>query len=202
MATKLEVINLALNLLGEEEQISDLSENTKNARVARLVYDPTFLAFLGEHSWNFAIKRVHLQTVALPAPIYEWERKFTLPADCIDVVRLGEQRDWWRPEYQIEGRDVLTNELTIYLTYKSSDVDIQNAHPLFIKALSAYLAIEFTNSLDGKRRKLNDMVTLADLWTSKAIKADNQNSAYTRDESPWIIARYIGSNYNLRNVRI
>ncbi len=61
MATDEEIVNLALVQIGAD-RITSLTQETKNAREANAIYDLVRDATLRAHPWNFAIKRVALNT--------------------------------------------------------------------------------------------------------------------------------------------
>ncbi len=59
MASKVEICNSALNMLGANN-ITDITEDSKNARLLNQRYDPVRDAIFRSHAWNCLIKRIQL----------------------------------------------------------------------------------------------------------------------------------------------
>jgi hypothetical protein len=59
MASKVEICNSALNMLGANN-ITDLTEDSKNARLLNQRYEPIRDAVFRTHAWNCLIKRIEL----------------------------------------------------------------------------------------------------------------------------------------------
>ena len=71
-ASDIELINRSLALLGIES-ITSLSDNTKQASVARVLYNDTRAAVFRGHPWNCLTKRASLPT-DVTNPVYGFSK--------------------------------------------------------------------------------------------------------------------------------
>lgn len=80
------IANLALNRVGARGDITDVNENTPNARKVLSVWDAVFQEVLSERDWKFAKTRVELELSPNP-PLYGWKHAWALPTDFLRFVR-------------------------------------------------------------------------------------------------------------------
>lgn len=89
MAAKIEIVNMALGYLGVEN-ISDIDENTAQARLARLFYDMTRDSILRGFAWTFALKQWSCPAVK-NAPIF---KKYSFgcqkPVECLRFLHAAD----------------------------------------------------------------------------------------------------------------
>lgn len=115
MASRIDIINLALTRIGES-RILELDEESKAADEARAVYDLLLDSELMANRWGFAQKRAALP-VSLPSPAWGYANQYQIPADCLSIVYVDGQEpaalDDFRqarfPVWQIEGRYIVTD---------------------------------------------------------------------------------------------
>ena len=91
------------------------------------------------------------------APAFCWTYLFTLPSDCLRVLRINDcaQSDQWRAE----GRYVLSDSDTLELEYIYDVTDYTVVDSLFYECLAVYLAIDLCNPLSqesGIKDRLKD----------------------------------------------
>ena len=86
MASVVDICNSALNLLGAST-ISALTEDSKNARLCNQRYEPIRDRMFRSHAWNCLTKRVQLAKDSA-APVIEYANQYTLPADCLRVLKI------------------------------------------------------------------------------------------------------------------
>ena len=87
MSSVVDICNSALNMLGANNIIS-LTEDSKNARLMNQRYESVRDSIFRSHAWNCLIKRVEL-AADTTAPTHEYAKQYTLPADCIRVLKVG-----------------------------------------------------------------------------------------------------------------
>lgn len=80
------ISNLALNRIGARGAISDINENTPNAKKVLIVWDAIFQEVLSERDWKFAKTRTPLQLSPQP-PLYGYRAAWAMPADFLRFVR-------------------------------------------------------------------------------------------------------------------
>lgn len=113
MTSKVSIANHALRLLGKDH-IQSLDEATDYAQAVKSVFDTIMDESLSKHPWNCNRVRKILSADA-EAPLFGWERQFTLPAApwCLKVWRIGadcESTGLVRIPFAVEGRKLLTDE--------------------------------------------------------------------------------------------
>lgn len=80
------IANLALNRIGARGQITDINENTPNAKKVLIVWDSIFQEVLSERDWKFAKTRQQLQLSPV-TPLYTYRYAWALPGDFLRFVR-------------------------------------------------------------------------------------------------------------------
>lgn len=151
MATTVQICNAALTKLGAA-RITDLADDTRNARVMSAIYSGKLAAELSAHPWTFAIKRVQIPASST-APAFGWAYSYPLPTDCLRVVEVGENWTFYDSDigalFDIES-DPATGRQAI-LTDEASPINLRyvyrvtnpGLHPaLFDEALACRLAAE------------------------------------------------------------
>jgi hypothetical protein len=143
MASVVEIVNSALNLLGAST-ITALTDDSKNARICNQRYEPIRNRIFRSHPWNCLLKRVQLAQDAT-APVVEYAYAYTLPADCLRVLKLHTgaldsiEADI---KYNIEGRKLVTDEATVYILYVALITDPNEYDTYLREAISAQLAAD------------------------------------------------------------
>lgn len=162
MASSVDIVNLALTLLGEE-RISSIDDDVKPAREAKAVYDIARDAALAGYDWAFAFDRASLSALA-DAPAFEYSLQYQLPSDCLRLRYVGDHyvgidmtdyRGAPTEEFTIEGRKILTNlSAPLHIKYVTRVTDPGQYSANFVAAfgakLATYLAEPITQS-DTKR---------------------------------------------------
>lgn len=205
-ATVVEIVNLALSRLGESHIVA-LTDVSKPAREANLVYQTVKDSLLAGHNWSFAKTRAIL-TATATVPSFEYGLTYDLPADCLRVLFVGDYyvgvdmvdyRGMPTELFTIEGRQILTdlgtktapstgNKLNIRYVKKEDDVTKFSAN--FTAALSAKLAEVLAEPLTQSETKraraeqaFKDEIKLA--IRANAIELPPQRLA----DDEWILSR-------------
>lgn len=115
MATsKTEIANLALTRLGQP-RILDISGESENAILCNLLYPKARDEVLRSHNWCCAIERQPLAQSDYSIGS-EYSYQYQLPTDpyCLRVLGMPENLT---ADYEIEGRQLLTNETSVIIKY-------------------------------------------------------------------------------------
>jgi len=115
MATKTDIANFALGLLGEF-QISSLTESTKQARLCNRFIDQCIREELRTLQPNTAKRRKTLNQLT-ETPDFEYAYYYQLPVDFLRMVRVNDGIE--RDRYTIEGDRLLSNDSNIDIIYIS-----------------------------------------------------------------------------------
>lgn len=126
----------ALLMLGAQP-INNFSENNDRARLMSNLYDGARDELLREHPWNCAIKRI-LLAPDIEKPAFEFGYKFTLPADFIRALSVGDE--WETPRYVIEGRNILANTNSLKLRYVFQNTDVTTYDANLVRLLELLMA--------------------------------------------------------------
>jgi len=167
MASEVEIVNIAMTLLGETRIIS-LDDDTKPAREAKAIFAADRDALLAGYNWSFAMARQQLSVLATP-PVFRYLNQYLLPADCLRVVQVGtffhgvdltDYRGCSTEEFQIEGRNILTDlGAPLDFRYVKRVIDATLFSANFVKAFGAQLAADLAEPLtqsDTKRARALD----------------------------------------------
>jgi hypothetical protein len=188
MASKIEIMNLALLQLGDEI-IMSLDEDTKAARTMKVLWDATLREVLEDHTWGFARKRASLGLLG-SAPTYQWDYAYKLPSDYIRMVTMGEYTDEYL--WSIEGEKLVTNELGANILYISYISDTTKFSPKFVSALACLLAARAADSIAGlDSGKKKEALSAYEKVLMDAETVDTQNSpSPIQQPTRWVNSRY------------
>jgi|TARA_R100000149_G_scaffold16046_3_gene5973 hypothetical protein len=158
MASVVDICNSALNMLGGNTIIS-LTETSKNARLCNQRYELVRDAVFREHPWNCLQKRVELAQDTV-APSFEFSSAYTLPADCLRVLRSENSNFSNNERFRIEGRKLLTDESSIKILYVAAITDTTQYDASLIETLSARLAAELAYPITQSSSLMDRMFSL------------------------------------------
>lgn len=88
MASQVEIMNMAIVLLGEQ-RIASPSEDIKPARELSAVWDMTRQGLLRGYRWGFAMKRAALAALST-TPLHQYAYQFLMPSDCLRLDFVGD----------------------------------------------------------------------------------------------------------------
>jgi len=191
MASVVNICNSALNLIGAST-ISALTEDTKNARLCNQRYEPVRNRIFRSHNWNCLVKRVELAQNST-APVMEYSYAYALPSDCLRVLRIYNgttnsiESDL---EYKIEGKNVITNQTTVYLVYTSLDTDPNNYDAYLREAISHQLGADLAYAITNNATLAKNLMARADERLREARFIDStENSLETIEATEFTNAR-------------
>jgi len=195
MASVVEICNSSLNMLGANN-ITALTEDSKNARLLNQRYESVRDSVFRSHTWNCLIKRVELAADS-DTPTHEYNYQYTLPADCIRVLKVGGHHNGSSSDldsgqkFKIEGRKLLTDETTIYLIYIFKNTDPNEYDTLLIETIAARLASELCYAITASTSLAGQMYELYNQKLREARFVDaTEGTADNIDSSSFINSRY------------
>lgn len=182
--SQVEICNMALLKIGDKA-ITDLKEDSKEAKLCRQFYDITRDKELRSHPWNFSMSRAELAELT-ETPAFGWAHKFQLPNDCLRIIEMSDRNT----EYIIEGRELLTNSGTAKIIYQKSVTDTTKFDMLFVGAFSLKLAMTIAFPLTADRGLVEslEMEYQRDLRDAKFIDALEGNQTIEQ-QSSWLDSR-------------
>lgn len=187
--TKTELVNKALTLVGAAP-ITNLDDNSNNARIINRVYEVSLRSILAECKWNFATKRIMLTVSSDTLAWYDTGNTFIYqrPADVIKIYGVNVKSAEWRDEgeYIISDTQGLGIRYVQFLDvpskYTASFIDA------FIDKLCSDIAYMIVNSasLGDKFIKLYEGVSLPKALSSNAQVGTQQ---FLQDDA-WELAKF------------
>ena len=180
--------NAALRRFGDRT-ITALTDNSPQARACSARFDAVRDALLRAHPWNFAVRRTALAADAT-APAWGFANAYTLPADCLRVLRIANDEDA-AIAWTVEGRQILTDEgAPLNIRYMTRVEDVTQWDALFAEAFSAALAVEVAAALAESETIVRRLAEQAERTVRAARRSDAlEGTADGLPEGSWIDAR-------------
>jgi hypothetical protein len=167
MASQVDIVNMALMKFGNIS-IQSISDSTPQARAAAVLWSIVRDELLFSYPWKFAMKRETLDTPSVTEPEFEYDYKYTLPADCLRVWELYNTD----ANYVVEGGELYCSDDEIYLKYTAQITDVTMFPPSFVASLACKLAAELCPKLSDNKQLRASLLQEFDLTISRAYKLD------------------------------
>lgn len=152
MSSIVDICNRALIRAGAKGKISTLTEDTPNATLCNILYDPIRKSLLRKHYWNFALEQVELAQLS-DAPTFEFDYAYQLPSNCLRVIKLYDYSGPWK----IIGDKVYTNDTQALLVYLKDFTDTSKFDSLFEECLMLKIAYEICLKLNENDRRAGEL---------------------------------------------
>lgn len=191
MATTVSICNQALAMLGAKSIIS-LDDGTTEANLCKALYDPVRDAALEMGNWSFATKWLEIPRMANP-PAGEYTSAFPLPPDVLRVIFVG--TDFNHPEqWQREGNNIRKDGDKCKCQVLVREVDVTKYSPMFVQALSTYLASELAIGITNSKTMAEYYASTAAKKMDEAINNDNAQGRARKITSNWLQASRAGGS--------
>ena len=191
MASVVDMCNSALNLLGAST-ISALTDDSKNARLINQRYEPVRNRVFRSHAWNCLHKRVQLAQNST-APVVEYSHAYALPSDCLRVLKIHNGTTdsiASSIDYKLEGRNIVTDEGTVFIIYIALDTDPNNYDTYLQESIAHQLAADLAYAVTNNATLADKYMTRADERLREARFIDaTENSLGTIESSEFVDAR-------------
>ena len=176
------ICNSALYLLGSSPiaSLDPAADSSDKASLCRQFYDETRDAVLTAYPWNFAVRRAQLSLLDT-TPSFEFSYAHRLPNDpyCLRVLNVHDPEIEW----QIEGRDLLSDSQTIKIRYIAQITDVSQYSYLYRQAFSALLASKLCYGITGSTSKTAEMYKLYQAFLVEAEDIDTQEGTPPLEEN-------------------
>lgn len=204
MASKTQICNFALGLVASEG-INSIDDATEPARQCKLHLDQTTREVLRLAPWRSCRKRAVLVANAA-VPAFGWDKSYLLPVDWLRMVSFNDidPTDVRRELFEVEGRDLLTDEATANIIYiadvttEAGGAGYNRLDALLTKAVYYSLAAKLAWPLQQSRTLAESLNASADALVRQA-KSVNARDAFEPlinpvDGSDWVNARQSSTN--------
>ena len=201
MTTKLDIVNRALDLMGQAP-VSDIDNPiSKEEKTMARWYDVVRQRVLAYHPWDFAEGRYACSRSG--TPLFEYSDKYRVPNNFLELVDLYlEDSDQYYSsvygeiDWSREDNDLLLNMAganSINIVYTKDVTDTTKFSSLFVAALERRLAADTCFSITRDLKLTAQLVTLSEEDMNKATSIDGQGKRIRRKEfSRAIAARRTG----------
>ena len=191
MASVVDMCNSALNLLGAST-ISALTDDSKNARLCNQRYENVRNRVFRSHAWNCLHKRLQLAQNST-TPVIEYSFAYALPSDCLRVLKVhngATDSIVSAIDYKLEGKNIVTDEGTIYLIYIAKVTDPNEYDSYLQESISHQLAADLCYAITNNATLANNYMTRADERLREARFIDaTENSLGTIESNEFTDAR-------------
>ena len=191
MASTVDICNSALNLLGAST-ISALTDDSKNARLCNQRYEPIRNRVFRRHAWNCLHKRVQLAQNST-APVVEYSYAYALPSDCLRILKVHNGTTdsiASSIDYKLEGRNIVTDEGTIYAIYIALITDPNEYDVYLQESISHQLAADICYAVTNNATLAKNYMERADERLREARFIDaTENALGTIESSEFTDAR-------------
>ena len=182
LTNAVEICNSALLLIGADE-ISDFTEETREAQVCNQIYTTIRNTTLQKYPWRFSLTLRQLAQLAVTPPEAEefgFEFAYQLPSDSLRVIRTADAGD----DYLIFQNLLFTNNDEVFVEYQQA-VDESQFPDYFRSALELVLAERLALTLEDQLGKyqLLQQAALRELAIAKNIDAQEQPVADVGDNN-------------------
>ena len=195
MPSAVDISNAALNTLGATN-ITSLDEDSKAGRLINQRYELVRDAVFRSHNWNSLIKRANLAQNAV-APTFGYLHQYTLPTDCLRVLEFSNGTliypkdnmtdNSGGPVYVVEGRELLTDETTVFIKYIARVEDPNKYDTLLVDTIAARLAMEICYAITGSNSMISTTKALYDEKIKEARFVDATEGAAAKFEASDLI---------------
>ena len=186
---KIEIINMALDILGENPIVSD-DPHEERGRVLSRNFQRALDSVLRAYPWGSARHRTTLSPRA-DNPSVVWAYAYGIPVDCLRILPLthngedvGEEIPFVR-----EGNFILCNQpppLRLRYIRRPDDLNVLDA--LVCDAISARLAVLCSETINGMEQKRQSALSLYEtfLAEAKSVDCDEQSTDTGTKGNGWV----------------
>ena len=187
--TTLSITNKALTLCGASP-ISDVNEDSNNARIANRVYEISLKSVLTECRWNFATTRATLSLSATTQPWYHIGEAYvyTRPTDCLRIFETNYPNADWREE----GDYIISDTQSLGIKYVWYQNDPSKYPYYFLEAFIDKLCSDISYMLINSSTKAEAFLTkYTKVSLPKAMSANAQTGTQQQPmDDEWVLAKW------------
>ena len=179
-ASETSICNLALQKLGAG-RITDISEDSPNARTCSDCYEAMRDRELRAHRWSFAITRESLAADATD-PSFGPAKQYTLPAGFLRLIEPDDSANYNTLDWRIEGGKIVTDfTAPLEIRYIARVEDPTQFDALFVDALACRMALQMCEKITQSVSKKADVRseykdTIAEARRTNAIEGVSSES--------------------------
>lgn len=180
LTSEVGIVSEALMQLGLPPVLNLDDDSDAPTRVARRIINQRRQAFLANNQWNFATIQGVATLVADRAPTIDYDAYYSVPADCLRVVRVGSSDDpIGQNDWAYQGGEILYtgDAATIPIEYVKDVTDYSLWSPLVVDAFILELAVKLCMPLTRDLK-------MKDFLMKEAVNAYREAAAVDLQERP------------------
>jgi len=187
--TRTDIINLALREIGTD-RISDHTEASPEADIARDVWDQAVRMALSRHQWSFAMTAARLAR-STPVPAARYSYIYTKPGNLVRIGSISASSSMEPPliDYADRFDGIHTDANAVYVEYVQADTPEGTWTPWFVDVLVVDLASLLASPLKSTtERERLEQLRQARLATARSIDSQQKPPMRWREGS-WVSAK-------------
>lgn len=193
MVSKTSLINKALTLCGAYP-ITNIDDDTNNARIANRVYEIARRSILSECCWNFAATRA---TLTLSAFTMDWSYSdeayvYVRPSNVVRIFDVSDQYAVWREE----GDYIISDTASLGIKYVFDLDSPEKYSSSFTEAFVDKLCSDVCYMIINSAKQAEAFVTKYEkISLPKAISENSQTGTQqTPRDDAWELSKYHNGN--------
>jgi hypothetical protein len=188
------ICNLSLSDIGSKRINNFETNDSEQAIMCRLHYEPTRDALLRSHRWRFARARATLSKDVTDPDTDEWDNQFILPNDFLRFRSIEEEKGYSSRSrrHSIEGDRFLTNFSTVNMRYIRKVTDVTKFDPLFVQVLVLQLDLKLITGLAKTDTQLKESIKNDLKELMPKVQAVDDDETNVGGRSDWNLARHGG----------
>lgn len=165
----LEISSRAMALLNADPVVQ-FDDGTNEAQLAAAFYEPTLVAALTEHRWNFACLQKQATKLVTP-PSNKWALQYQLPANLLSLDNISPDTI----QYELYAKQKLytsyDGEIWVEGMFRVDETDMP---PYFVEYFEYRLAAKFAFPISGDKSLAGAMESGAEKYKKLAKLADSK----------------------------
>ena len=177
MSSKVDLANEALLVLGADT-ITSFSDTSINAVMVNRFWTTERDVVLRSHRLICAIATANMAALS-DTPIIDWEYKFALPTDpyCLRVLDVRTVTGDIKLDHEVHGRELLTEESSVDITYISRVEDVALYDALLYEALVFRMAWKLSYPITRDLGVMQSMGQMYEAVVREARSMDSQEGS-------------------------
>lgn len=187
--SKTSIVNKALTLCGAAP-ITNITDDTNNARIVNRVYEISRRSILSECAWTFALTRT---TLSLSADSMAWNYDnesyvYAKPASIIRIFDVSDDQAVWR----VEGDYIISDTSGLGIKFVYDNDSPSQYPPAFSEALVDKLCSDISFMILNSGPKAEAFLTKYEKVSLPKAKAENSQTGTQQvpKDDAWVLSKY------------
>ena len=187
--TKTSLVNKALTLCGASP-ITNITDDTNNARIVNRVYEISRVSILTECKWTFAATRASLTLSAATMPWYYDDEAYVYvkPSGALRIFNVSDEDAEWR----VEGDYIVSDTASLGISYVYDHDDPTKYPPKFLEAFIDKLCADISFMILNSEKKAEAFVAKYEkISLPKAMSENSQTGTQQKPkDDAWVNAKW------------